>query len=180
MDKPSVWPAMAQAFRATQGDLADRMLAALRAAQKEGGDIRGQQSAALVVVRAQPSGQPWNDRLFDLQVEDHRDPLGELACLVQLRRAYRLMDDGDAHVTAGRWDQARKAYGDAAKLAPHIAEMPFWHAVALASAGRRTEALPLFKAVFAKEPAWRRLVPRLVTSGHFPNDPDLLKTIQAL
>jgi uncharacterized Ntn-hydrolase superfamily protein len=179
MDKPTVWPAMAQAFRAAKGDLADRMLAALRAAQKEGGDIRGQQSAALLVVRGQPTGQPWNDRLFDLRVEDSRDPLGELTRLVQLRRAYRLMDQGDGHVTSGRWDDARKAYGEAAKLAPTVVEMPFWHAVALASAGRRDEALPIFKAVFAKEPVWRRLVPRLAAVGQLPKDPDLLKAIQA-
>lgn len=179
MDKPTVWPAMAKAFRAAKGDLADRMLAALRAAQKEGGDIRGQQSAALVVVRGQPTGQPWNDRLYDLRVEDSRDPLGELARLIHLRRAYRLMDEGDAHVTAGRWEDAFKAYREASKRAPGIVEMPFWQAVALASAGKRREALPIFKAVFAKEPAWRRLVPRLADAGHLPKDPDLLKAIQA-
>lgn len=179
MDRPTVWPAMAQAFRSATGDLADRMLAALRAAQKEGGDIRGQQSAALLIVRGQPTGQPWADRLFDLRVEDSRDPLGELARLVQLRRAYRLMDQGDAHVTAGRWDDARKAYGEAAKLAPGVVEMLFWQAVALASAGRRDEALPIFKSVFAREPVWRRLVPRLAAVGQLPKDPDLLKAIQA-
>lgn len=179
MDRPTVWPAMAKAFRAAKGDLADRMLAALRAAQKEGGDIRGQQSAALLVVRGKSTGQPWNDRLFDLRVEDNPDPLGELARLVQLRRAYRLMDEGDGHVTAGKWEEARKAYSAAAKLAPSVVEMPFWHAVALANSGKRDEALPIFKSVFAKEPFWKRLVPRLADVGQLPKDPGLLKAIDA-
>lgn len=179
MDRATVWPAMAKAYRAAKGDLADRMLAALRAAQKEGGDIRGQQSAALVIVAGKPTGKPWEDRLFDLRVEDHPDPLGELERLVKLRRAYRLMDAGDGFVTAGKWDDARKAYGEAAKIAPGVVEMPFWHAVALASAGRRSEALPIFKAVFAKEPAWKRLVPRLAEVGQLPKDPALLQAIDA-
>jgi uncharacterized Ntn-hydrolase superfamily protein len=179
MDKPTVWPAMARAFRGKKGDLADRMLAAMRAAEGEGGDIRGRQSAALVIVRAQPSGQPWNDRLFDLRVEDHPDPVGELERLVKLRRAYRHMDDGDGHVTAGRWEQAKKSYAEAGKLAPGIVEMPFWQAVALASQGKRDDALPLFKAVFAKEPAYRRLIPRLVDVGQLPKDPQLIKAIEA-
>jgi uncharacterized Ntn-hydrolase superfamily protein len=179
MDKPTVWPAMARSFRGAKGDLADRLLEALRAAQAEGGDIRGKQSAALVVVRAKSTGKPWADRLFDLRVEDSPDPLGELARLVKLRRAYRLMDEGDAHVTAGAWDEARKAYGAAAQLAPGIVEMPFWQAVALASAGKREDALPLFKAVFAKEPSWRRLVPRLVDAGQLPKDASLLQAIEA-
>jgi uncharacterized Ntn-hydrolase superfamily protein len=179
MDKPTVWPAMARAFRGKKGDLADRMIAALRAAEGEGGDIRGKQSAALVIVRAEPSGQPWNDRLFDLRVEDHPDPVGELERLVKLRRAYRHMDEGDGHVTAGRWEAAKKSYAEAAKLAPGIVEMPFWQAVALASQGKRDEALPLFKAVFAKEPAYKRLVPRLVDVGQLPKDPELIKAIEA-
>ena len=179
MDKASVWPAMARAFRATKGDLADRLLAALKAAQAEGGDIRGQQSAALLIVKGTPSGQPWNDRLFDLRVEDHPDPLAELGRLIQLRRAYRLMDEGDGLVTAGKWAEAKVTYATAAKLAPGIWEMPFWQAVALASSGRREEALPLFKRVFAAEPFWKRLVPRLSEVDQLPKDPALLQTILA-
>ncbi|HEY3270808.1 MAG TPA: DUF1028 domain-containing protein [Geothrix sp.] len=179
MDKATVWPAMAKAFRAAKGDLADRLLAALRAAQAEGGDIRGQQSAAILIVKGKPSGQPWNDRLFDLRVEDNPDPLKELARLIQLRRAYRLMDEGDGFVTAAKWSEARGAYEAAAKLAPGIWEMPFWQAVALASSGRRDEALPIFRQVFAAEPFWKRLVPRLADVDQLPRDPALLKAIEA-
>lgn len=179
MDKASVWPAMARAFRTATGDLADRLLAALRAAQAEGGDIRGQQSAAILIVRGKASGQPWNDRLFDLRVEDHPEPLKELARLIQLRRAYRLMDEGDGFVTSAKWPEARAAYEAAAKLAPGIWEMPFWQAVALASSGKRNEALPIFKQVFAAEPFWKRLVPRLADVDQLPKEPALLKAIEA-
>ena len=179
MDKATVWPAMARAFRATKGDLADRLLAALRAAQAEGGDLRGQQSAAILIVKGKPAGQPWNDRLFDLRVEDHPDPLKELGRLIQLRRAYRLMDEGDGFVTAGKWAEAKAAYEAAAKLAPGIWEMPFWQAVALASSGKRNEALPIFKQVFAAEPFWKRLVPRLAEVDQLPKDLALLKAIEA-
>ncbi|MBK8724655.1 MAG: DUF1028 domain-containing protein [Holophagaceae bacterium] len=114
MDKATVWPAMARAYREAlkddRLDLADRLLAALRAAQAEGGDIRGQQSAALLIVKAKSSGKPWEDRVFDLRVEDHADPIGELSRLVKLRRAYILMDQGDGFVTAQKWEEARAAY----------------------------------------------------------------------
>ncbi len=179
MDKATVWPAMAKAFRAAKGDLADRMLAALRAAQAQGGDIRGQQSAAILIVKGKASGQPWNDRLFDLRVEDSPDPLKELTRLVQLRRAYILMDQGDGFVTAGKWAEAKAAYGAASKLAPGVWEMPFWQAVALASSGKLDEALPLFKRVFAAEPFWKRLVPRLADVGQLPKDTALLQAIEA-
>jgi len=179
MDRATVWPAMARAFRAAKGDLANRLLAALRAAQAEGGDIRGQQSAAILIVKGKASGQPWNDRLFDLRVEDNPDPLKELGRLIQLRRAYRLMDEGDGFVTAAKWPEAKAAYEAAAKLAPGIWEMPFWQAVALASSGKRDEALPIFKQVFAAEPFWKRLVPRLAEVDQLPRDPELLKAIQA-
>jgi uncharacterized Ntn-hydrolase superfamily protein len=179
MDRATVWPAMARAFRSAKGDLADRLLAALCAAQAEGGDIRGRQSAAILIVKGKPSGQPWNDRLFDLRVEDSPDPLKELGRLIQLRRAYRLMDEGDGFVTAGKWAEAKASYEAAAKLAPGIWEMPFWQAVALASSGKRDEALPIFKQVFAAEPFWKRLVPRLADVDQLPRDPALLKAIEA-
>jgi uncharacterized Ntn-hydrolase superfamily protein len=183
MDKATVWPAMARAYREAlkddRLDLADRLLAALRAAQAEGGDIRGQQSAALLIVKAKSSGRPWEDRVFDLRVEDHADPIGELTRLVKLRRAYILMDQGDGFVTAQKWEEARAAYEGAARLAPDIVEMPFWQAVALASAGKAEDAMPIFKRVFALEPVWRRLVPRLAEVGQLPKDDALLKRIQS-
>jgi len=177
MDKPTVWPAMAHAFAAARGDLADRMLAALEAAQAEGGDIRGRQSAALLVVRARSTGAPWHDRLVDLRVDDNPEPLVELRRLLSLHRAYEEMNLGDEAVAVDQIPKAVEHYTRAAKLAPEIAELPFWQAVTLFSVGREDEALKLFREVFAREERWTRLVPRLPAAGLLPEDPKKIERI---
>ena len=177
MDKPTVWPAMARAFAAAQGDLAERMLAALEAAQAEGGDIRGRQSAALIVVRARSTGEPWHDRLVDLRVDDNPEPLVELRRLLSLHRAYEEMNLGDEAVAVDQIPKAVEHYTRAAKLAPEIAELPFWQAVTLFSVGKEEEALPLFREVFAREERWARLVPRLPAAGLLPEDPKKIERI---
>jgi uncharacterized Ntn-hydrolase superfamily protein len=179
MDKPTVWEAMARAFENTKGDLADRMLAALEAAEAEGGDIRGRQSAAMLIVKAQSTGRPWADRVIDLRIEDHPDPLGELRRLVRVNRAYNHMNAGDLCAERRDWDCASREYSAAEKLLPEMAEVTFWHAVTLVTGGRVEEALPLFGKVFAREPKWAELVGRLPASDLLPNDPALLARIQA-
>jgi len=180
MDNDAVWPAMHAAFTKAQGDLADRLLAALDAAQAAGGDIRGKQSAALLVVRGTATGRPWVDRRIDLRIEDHPEPLVELRRLLRLARAYERSNRGDEMATLQRWDEAGREYAAAAALAPEIAELPFWHAAALATAGRLDEARPLFAAVFAREPRWRELVPRLPAAGLWPDDQELIAKIVAI
>jgi uncharacterized Ntn-hydrolase superfamily protein len=172
-----VWPAMARAFESARGDLAERMLAALDAAQGEGGDIRGRQSSALVVVRAESTGKPWADRLFDLRVDDHPEPLRELRRLVRLQRAYNHMNAGDAAVERKDNEGALREYAAAEALVPDNVEMVYWHAVALANMNRVEEALPLFRRVFAADPNWRTLTPRLVKSGILPDDRKLIDRI---
>ena len=126
MGSATVWPAMARAFEAARGDLAERMLAALEAAQAEGGDIRGRQSAALLVVSGKPTGRPWVDRVFDLRIEDHPEPLQELRRLLLLARAYREMNAGDEAMTVNDVDAAVARYDAAATLVPESAEMVYW------------------------------------------------------
>jgi uncharacterized Ntn-hydrolase superfamily protein len=180
MEKPSVWPAMARAFEAAKGDLAERMLAALDAAEAEGGDIRGRQSAALVVAKARSSGRPWADRVFDLRVEDHSQPLAELRRLVRLQRAYNHMTAGDDCVAASDWACAEREYGAARALEPGHAEMAFWYAVALATAGKLDAARPLFAQSFVSDPRWRELVRRLPAVNQLPKDPRLLDAILSI
>ncbi len=180
MDNDRVWPAMKAAYEASKGDLAERLLAALEAAELAGGDIRGRQSAALLVVRAAGSGRPWEDRRFDLRVEDHPQPLAELRRLTTLARAYERMNRGDELAAAGAWEEASAEYAAAAAMAPAIAELPFWHAVTLASGGKFEQARPLFEQVFAREPRWRELVRRLPAAGLLPDDPALLAAISSL
>jgi uncharacterized Ntn-hydrolase superfamily protein len=177
MEKSSVWPAMARAFEAAQGDLAERLLAALDAAQAEGGDIRGRQSAAIVVVKAASTGKPWADRIFDLRVEDHPEPLKEIRRLVEVQRAYNHMGQGDDCVAAKDWAGAEREYGAAETMQPGNAEMAFWHAVALASNGRVEAARPLFQKAFAADPRWRELLKRLPGVEQLPKDPKLLEAI---
>jgi uncharacterized Ntn-hydrolase superfamily protein len=177
MASERVWPAMARAFEGAKGDLADRMLAALDAAQEAGGDLRGKQSAALLVVAAKPSGKPWIDRRFDLRVEDHAEPLRELRRLVKLQRAYLHMNAGDLAVEHNDAEAALREYAAAERLVPESQEMVYWHAVALVGMKRIDEALPLFARVFAAEPAWRTLTTRLPPAGLLPADPQLLERI---
>ena len=180
MDKPTVWPAMARAFEATSGDLADRMLAALDAAQAEGGDIRGKQSAALIVVKGTSTGRPWADRAFDLRVDDHPEPLVELRRLVGVQRAYTRMTAGDDCVALKDWPCAEREYGAAEAMFPDNAEMAFWHAIALASNGRLEPARPLFRKAFAADARWRELVKRLPDVEQLPKDPKLVEAILAI
>ena len=172
-----VWPAMAEAFEKAEGDLAARMLAALDAAEAVGGDIRGKQSAALVVVTGKPTGRAWADRVFDLRVDDHPAPLKELRRLVQLQRAYNHMNAGDLAVERKDNEAALREYGAAERLVPDNLEMIYWHAVALVNMNRVEESLPLFRRVFAADPNWRTLTPRLVKSGILPDNKELIDRI---
>ena len=182
MGKPTVWPAMAKAFEAATGSLADRLLAALEAAEREGGDIRGRQSAALLIVKAKGSGKPWvgGDRVFDLRVDDHPQPVAELKRLVRLQKAYTHANRGDELMTEKKVEEALQEYAASAQLAPEIVELPFWQAVTLASIGKEAEAAPIFKAVFAKEPIWAELLERLPAAGLFPDDKALIARIKQL
>lgn len=177
MLKDAVWPAMAAAFESAKGDLASRLLAALEAAQAAGGDIRGQQSAALVVVTGKPTGKPWADRLFDLRVDDHRKPLEELRRLVGVQRAYLHMNAGDEALAEKDDARALREYAAAAALVPGNAEFAFWHAVTLVKLGRVDDALPLFRRAFAVDANWAVLARRLPPAGLLPDDAKLLERI---
>ncbi|MFQ5548003.1 MAG: DUF1028 domain-containing protein, partial [Woeseia sp.] len=165
MWKPTVCAAMVKAFETSNGDLADRLMAALEAAEGEGGDIRGRQSAAILVVSGDASQPAWGGRIFDLRVEDHAEPLAELRRLLNVARAYQLMNQGDEHMTDGEVEKAVAAYGAAEALVPDSHEMIFWHAATLAADGRVEESLPLFAKAFDMWPLWRELVQRLPASG---------------
>ena len=177
MLKNTVWKAMAQAYENTKGELVDRLLAALEAAQREGGDIRGKQSAAVIVVMGKSSGVWWKDRVYDLRVEDNSDPVGELKRLVRLNKAYNYMNRGDELLTENKVEEAMKSYTTAMEMYPENAEMIFWPAVTMAASGKVEESLPLFKKVFAIDYNWALLVPRLPKVGQLPQDESLINKI---
>ena len=178
MMKSTVPAAMARAFERAEGDLAERLMAALEAAQAEGGDIRGQQSAALFVAGPKNTGRGWADFPFDLRVDDHAEPVKELRRLLQTARAYSAMNEGDLAIEAKDFKRAEEEYGRAAKLAPRNAEVLFWHGVALVNAGRVDEALPLFAKTYSIDKNWRQLPARLVKAELLPDDPEILKQIE--
>jgi uncharacterized Ntn-hydrolase superfamily protein len=180
MLKTTVCDAMVRAYTQTDGDLAERLMAALEAAQGEGGDIRGVQSAALLVVRGEPTGRPWSDRLFDLRIEDHPEPIRELRRLLLVARAYQHMQAGDDYLTEGDVDRALDEYRRASAILPEESEPVFWHAVTLASVGRVDESLPLFQKAFGMHPDWVILVPRLPAAGILPDDAELIGRIEGV
>ncbi len=165
MLKNTVWKAMADAFENTKAPLAERMIAALEAAQNEGGDIRGKQSAAILVVKGKSTGKVWEDRLIDLRVEDNPEPVKELKRILKIHRAYEHMNNGDHAVETGNMELAMKEYSKAEEMFPGNEEMKFWHAVTLVNINKIDEALPLFKQVFAKNKNWKTLLPRLTKTG---------------
>jgi uncharacterized Ntn-hydrolase superfamily protein len=177
MLKNTVWDAMAKAYLQTKGELADRMVAALEAAEAEGGDIRGKQSAALIIVKGESSGVWWKDRLFDLRIEDHPTPVKELKRLLRLNKAYNHMNLGDEYLTENKIEEAMKAYSRAMAMYPDNAEMIFWPAVTLAASGNVEKSLPLFKKVFSMDENWAILLPRLPKVGQLPDDAALIQKI---
>lgn len=180
MESDAVWDAMADAYTSSEGDLAARLVAALEAAQAAGGDIRGKQSAALLIVRAESTGQPWNDRLFDLRVEDHPEPVKEIKRLVRLQRAYQKLSEGDGHVTDGDIAAAVNSYQAAMDLVPDAAtngEAPFWVGITLAAEGRTDDAVPYLRRAYAQDERWAELVSRLPEAGLLPST-DLAETLQ--
>ena len=185
MSNDNIWPAMDKAYRESSGDLPDRILAALDAAQGAGGDIRGKQSAAILVVGSKGSGRRWADEIFNLRVDDHLEPLRELRRLVALQRAYNHMNAGDLATEHNDAEGALREYSAAEQIAAstsgvpqsRYAEMLYWHAVALVNMKRVEEALPLFAKAFQLEPGWRELTPRLPKSALLPDDPALIGRI---
>lgn len=182
MENPTVWDAMAEAYESAEGDLAERLLQSLEAAEDEGGDIRGKQSAAILIVNAESSGRPWADRLFDLRVEDHPEPLAELRRLVQLQRAYLKLNEGDGWMTEGDVDKALESYSIAMDLVPDEAtngEAPFWVGVTLADTGNEADALPYLQRAYAQDSRWATLIGRLPDSGVLPDDEALIERLVA-
>ncbi len=180
MLRNTVWPAMAAAFEASSGPLADRLLAALDAAQAEGGDIRGKQSAAMLVVTGEAPVQPWKGILVDLRVEDHPEPLAELRRLLNVQRAYEHMNSGDELLSQGKVDEAFLAYREGAALAPHLDELPFWQAVTLLDSGREEEALPILRRIIKSDPNWLLVLERLPAAGLLKADAEMLQRLKKL
>src|SRR3954447_3669765 len=157
MANERIWGAMAEAFESAEGWLARRLMAALEAAEGAGGDARGRQSAALLVVPAQ--GQEW-DRV-ELRVEDDPEPLEELRRLLRLREAYDLAEKADEAMGEGRHEQAARYGEQALELSPDNHEFMFWAGLGMAQAGDMDAALEMVRRAIELQPGWRDLLGRL-------------------
>ena len=159
---PDVSKAMSAAFENSKGkQIAERMLLSLEAAQKVGGDIRGQQSAALLVVPAKTEGKPWDERTVDLRVDDNPAPLKELRRLYNVHLAYQHMNNGDLAIEKNDMATAMNEYNAAMKMFPKNLEMQYWTAITLANNKQVEKALPILKKIFAQDRNWKELTRRL-------------------
>ncbi|MDN5212853.1 DUF1028 domain-containing protein [Fulvivirgaceae bacterium BMA12] len=161
-----VWPKMAQAYEAADSlPLAERVLQAMKGAQAAGGDIRGQQSASILVIKGVSENKPWDERLIDLRVDDSKDPLAELERLLKVYRAYEHMNNGDLAVEKNDMPLASLEYQKAEEMFPDNLEMKYWHAITLLNNGDIQTASDMLLAVFKKDENWRKLTARLPASG---------------
>lgn len=165
MKNDRVWPSMAETFEKRKGPLAERMLLALEEAEVCGGDLRGRQSAVLVVYRLKSSGHPWEDRIMDLRVEDHPAPLEELRRLLSVFRAYEHMEAREKAVEMGDFKIAEEEYKIAQKACPDNLEMHYWYAAALVNSGEVSAALPKLRYLFKEDSNWRLVLERSFEAG---------------
>lgn len=173
--------AMATAFRGSEGKpLAERMLLALEAAQAAGGDIRGKQSAAMIVVPGKTNGEPWNERTVDLRVDDSGDPIPELRRLYNVHVAYEHMNNGDLAVEKNDMAKAMQEYNAAMEMFPQNLEMQYWTGITLANNKELDKATPILKKVFAADVNWKELTRRLPKVGLLTVSEGELKEILGL
>ena len=161
-----VVPAMEKAWK-EHGEmpLAERMVAVLQAAQQAGGDIRGKQSAALLVFAAEASKEPWNDKLIDLRVDDAENPIPEIDRLLKVFRAYEHMNQGDLYVEKNEMKSAMDEYNAAMKMFPENLEMQYWTAITLANDKQIERASEILQNIYKKDSNWRELTKRLPKVG---------------
>jgi uncharacterized Ntn-hydrolase superfamily protein len=177
MEKDTVWDAMAAAYTNIRAPLAERMLAALDAAEAEGGDIRGKQSAAMLVVTGRPTGRSWEDRVIDIRVEDAAEPLAELRRLLRIKRAYQTDEVADRLEEAGDLKAAAAKREEGVALAPDLEELAFWAGLQIAINGDVDRGAQLIARAIAKEPRWIETIQRLVTVDRL--NADVAKAIEA-
>ena len=166
LERDTCWPAMAAAYEQALGTgepLVERLLRAMEAAEAEGGDVRGRQSAAIMVVAAEPQQAAWRGRLMDMRIEDHPDPVPELRRIVTMQLAYSMLDEEGDEAKAGR--SADERYALARGMSPDAYELVFWKGVELATTGDVEAARRELQVAFAADPRWRTTLQHLAEAG---------------
>jgi uncharacterized Ntn-hydrolase superfamily protein len=179
MLRPTVWPAMAETYQSAKGELVDRLLAVLDAAEGEGGDIRGRQSAAILVVSGNNTGRPWFDTIYDIRVDDSFEPLVEIRRLVSVARAYTHMRQARSAMARGDFDTFNREFDTAVRLIGDNPEMRFWHAIGLLGVGKIEQGIEILRDVAARDRNWITLALRL-PAVLLPPNPAVIEQIRAL
>ncbi len=178
MRNEKIWGAMQSSYQENSKlEFPERLVATLEAAEHVGGDVRGKQSAALLVVSNEVAANAWSGRIVDLRIEDHPQPIPELKRILRLHRGYQWANKGDELLTEGRMDESFRAYEKAGEVAPEIEELRFWQAVSLVNSKKLAEAKPIFKEVFRKNKDWIAVTRSLPKAGLLPDDPALIGAI---
>lgn len=178
LHSPDCWPAMAAAYRAAADEpFTERLLRALEAAEATGGDVRGKQSAALIVFAADLQPAAWQGRLLDLRIEDHPDPIPELRRLVNMAEAYALLDDAGDAALAGLSEADR--YAESRRRAPEAYELAFWMAVEFAKRGEIEAARRELSVAVSADPRWRTTLEHLAAGGREGMTPELIARLLA-
>lgn len=173
-----VVPEMEKAWKENnEMPLAERMVAVLKAAQDAGGDIRGKQSAALMIVAPEATNESWNDRTLDLRVDDSENPVKELDRLLKVFRAYEHMNQGDLYVEKNEMKSAMDEYNAAMKMFPENLEMQYWTAITLANDKQMERAEEMLQNIYKKDENWRELTRRLPKVGLLNVTQEELKTL---
>jgi uncharacterized Ntn-hydrolase superfamily protein len=178
MRSEKVWTSMHDSFL-RNGDLpfAERLVAALETGEGAGGDIRGRQSAALLVVSADVSPSYWPGRLIDLRVEDHPEPVPELKRLLRYQRGYDLVSKGDDFLSSANYLDALKTYQKALDLVPEMDELRYWVGISLLAAGQKERGLSMLKEVFDRDRNWVQVTKGILQVGSPPIDPALVEDL---
>ena len=148
--------AMEKAFLETKGTLARRMYAALAAGDAAGGDSRGRQSAAMIIVKEHAGYNGGSDRAIDIRVDDHPDPFRELLRLLDYAEMNYAWNEGWTAFTQKRFADALVAQERAATLAPQNPELLYDLGVIRLANGKRAEALEALAKALGANPKLKK------------------------
>ena len=171
---------MGREFESTKGDLAERLVAALKGGETAGGDARGRQSAALLVVRRNLGRGGYGDKYIDLRIEDHPNPIVELKRLLNLHRVYSLIDDGEDKLTKGDLKTALAALKKAVSLNPNIDDAQVDLGIVNLKLGKKNEAANAFDRALRLNPKMKTLIKQLPNVGLIKPDQELFAELGIL
>jgi uncharacterized Ntn-hydrolase superfamily protein len=168
---------MAESFEFAKGDLGSRLVAALEGGENAGGDARGRQSAALLVVRENRGRASYGDRYIDLRVEDHSNPIGELERLLDMHRVYSLIDESEEELTKNNFETALSTLKKAAALNPNVDDIHVDLGIINMKMGRKEEAIRAFEEALRLNPKLKSLIKQLPKAGWMDADEEVFKKL---